>query len=1498
MDPLDFLGPPGGAAAPASNGDGDLWAYAQARAQELGVPVTLARNLIQTESRGDPNAVGPDTGKGRGRAKGATQVLDSTMRDMGYDPGTASPEEYVDAGLGYLKQNYDRFGSWEKALAAYHAGPGAVSKAGGVPGTSDGITTTADYVSRNMKGVSSPQAPGAGGAVRARALARPVGNDVLDFLDAGGDAPAAGDSAGPMDLDKLIADAAANRVPSTMERVKQGVGSTVRAGRLALTNDPQQVTKLISEGQQGALPASPAAREMATEIQPLADKYKESSGLQAVGAFAQIVAKRVTQFAKNPGEFIGSMAENLPNSAPGLAAGIAGGVAGSSVGGPLGGAAGAVLGGTAGGYGVEYGSDLESRVLEAARKAGVDPRDPQALQPIVQQQYEEFKAMARRKGLGTAGTDSLFNVLTLGAAGMGERALVKEANTIFKDLTAGTITGTTAAEKVAALSVASKRMEALQAAEAAHNTLGAKVARHVGVAAGEVAGEAGSEAIGEYAADGSIDPVQVIDEGLLALGQGAAISAAQHPLAKAIGLEPQVAHEESMARTMRTINEISAAPDVASAIHAAAQAQAGTGVVVPAMPAPEAPVATAAAAEQPIEQPGGAPEEGQRISALQAMADGDAEKQAQILASRGTANVQPNAPIAEGTLNEQMPQPTERARLMAKQAEVDKRRLAAGLATSTGVEPEAPAPLTPRQGNAFKAGDTTRGITLVDQTPMDPRQAQNRLTVLRSELQLKGGDPQSLQIIPHPEVKGKLAIRSTDNTHRYTPTAQGNRALAGDAGVGQVSPDINPVRAYVDTKRKEATPAARAFVRDYETGRISDADVQGLMQREAAQQEQERTAPVLTYVNGQPLVGVPARGASAPVGAAQKLRTKEAGVTVGETTHPEGGTRTTDHRGMTEERRKTIAEGFARPPAIPGVTEPPTTTETPTTQTTATDDEPPSTEVPTEKPKVGTSNPTYVAGQENDPPPPPGHPRGTQWAAELPARTDNPALRKLVEARDKKGIATFLAGHPNPVIAHVGRLMLQNKHFQFLDPRKASWQPGVAGYYHPVDDEIAIAPKYAGSEHVVTHEVVHGLTSRAMRAPQNERQRQLLAKAQALFKHLSRQPGANQWYGMTNERELMSEAFTNRDFQAWLATINYGKTSAWSRFVQMIADFLGLKDKSALTEVLELGTKIAEAQLKSHPQMKGIGRLRREHGSKNTEIDYSHEGTTLTHDEQGMPEIHTSSVSIGLARPFDVVEFIPTADNQQMLNLAITSPEGEYLGWTNVLFVDGKPKALYDIDIDSKKAGTGTEVVKAILDTTADGKLDISNIVPAARGFWEKLGIGQQNVEDTAAYDGTITRESFASSPAGAKREAALGVDASRAQTSAANQPLEHASVTEDGITRRMFVAGAAAAAAPGSLAATPGRVGRAVPLSQAVMGKAVDERVAKVLRGTGSEDPEGARTLKRAMLMIAESGPKEVRQVAATIAKLLPDEGLRLKVDDVHRLNLHGGTTWATRRR
>jgi len=94
-------------------------------AQSAGVPEKLLSALVKNESGGNPEAVSP------AGAIGLTQLMPGTAEGLGVDP--YDPEQNLLGGARYLRQQFDRFGSWDLALAAYNAGPGAVEKYNGIP---------------------------------------------------------------------------------------------------------------------------------------------------------------------------------------------------------------------------------------------------------------------------------------------------------------------------------------------------------------------------------------------------------------------------------------------------------------------------------------------------------------------------------------------------------------------------------------------------------------------------------------------------------------------------------------------------------------------------------------------------------------------------------------------------------------------------------------------------------------------------------------------------------------------------------------------------------------------------------------------------------------------------------------------------------------------------------------------------------------------------------------------------------------------------------------------------------------------------------------------------------------------------------------------------------------------------------------------------------------------------------------------------------------------
>jgi soluble lytic murein transglycosylase-like protein len=95
-------------------------------AGQTGLPQELISAVIAAESGYRPDAVSS------AGALGLMQLMPGTARSLGVeDP--LDPRQNVLGGSRYLSQQLQQFGSVEKALAAYNAGPHAVQRYGGIP---------------------------------------------------------------------------------------------------------------------------------------------------------------------------------------------------------------------------------------------------------------------------------------------------------------------------------------------------------------------------------------------------------------------------------------------------------------------------------------------------------------------------------------------------------------------------------------------------------------------------------------------------------------------------------------------------------------------------------------------------------------------------------------------------------------------------------------------------------------------------------------------------------------------------------------------------------------------------------------------------------------------------------------------------------------------------------------------------------------------------------------------------------------------------------------------------------------------------------------------------------------------------------------------------------------------------------------------------------------------------------------------------------------------
>ncbi len=99
-------------------------AFARA-ARDTGLPLALLVSVARVESNLRARALS------NADARGLLQVMPATARELALDPD--HPPSNVLAGARYLRLMLDRFHSTDLALAAYNAGPAAVTRAGGAP---------------------------------------------------------------------------------------------------------------------------------------------------------------------------------------------------------------------------------------------------------------------------------------------------------------------------------------------------------------------------------------------------------------------------------------------------------------------------------------------------------------------------------------------------------------------------------------------------------------------------------------------------------------------------------------------------------------------------------------------------------------------------------------------------------------------------------------------------------------------------------------------------------------------------------------------------------------------------------------------------------------------------------------------------------------------------------------------------------------------------------------------------------------------------------------------------------------------------------------------------------------------------------------------------------------------------------------------------------------------------------------------------------------------
>jgi hypothetical protein len=115
--------------------------YVDQMADKYGVPRAHVRAIYENETASGKNVRSSSAG-----AQGHMQLMPRTAKEMGV-VDIADPYQNIEGGVKYYAKMLKKFGDPVVAAAAYNAGPGNVSKYGGVPPFAE----TKNYVRKFVK---------------------------------------------------------------------------------------------------------------------------------------------------------------------------------------------------------------------------------------------------------------------------------------------------------------------------------------------------------------------------------------------------------------------------------------------------------------------------------------------------------------------------------------------------------------------------------------------------------------------------------------------------------------------------------------------------------------------------------------------------------------------------------------------------------------------------------------------------------------------------------------------------------------------------------------------------------------------------------------------------------------------------------------------------------------------------------------------------------------------------------------------------------------------------------------------------------------------------------------------------------------------------------------------------------------------------------------------------------------------------------------------------
>jgi hypothetical protein len=210
----------------------------------------------------------------------------------------------------------------------------------------------------------------------------------------------------------------------------------------------------------------------------------------------------------------------------------------------------------------------------------------------------------------------------------------------------------------------------------------------------------------------------------------------------------------------------------------------------------------------------------------------------------------------------------------------------------------------------------------------------------------------------------------------------------------------------------------------------------------------------------------------------------------------------------------------------------------------------------------------------------------------------------------------------------------------------------------------------------------------------------------------------------------------------------------WQAFMAAIQKALRAVGAEGLANWLESRTQAETMALLNAARKaitEGVAHVTRETAASapvlNRRADTMAPAVAVLRDETGTPtEFVGPRVVLAYPQETERFEVIPEP-GQKILSYAIMPAEGfDSLGFVELLVENGRPVSLLDIEVQpyKRQAGTGAAVIETLLAADPKAELHISNIVESARGFWERMGVPQQNRAHGEAYDGILDWNTFA----------------------------------------------------------------------------------------------------------------------------------------------------------